>query len=152
MQGNDVRPGHLSIAGSTVRKKCGRKSLSLLSPLPFVPLFPDIRTMAGLAFLLSCQRLHTKKFPLLALPHSIKSSKTILYMFSISSMVRNFAKLKFSFSDFYLFRTINQQSLTVAFIAIANISLFVNYGNLLLTFAPLVAFLSLMSIVYVYVR
>ena len=39
-------------------------------------------------------------------------------MLSINNMVRNFAKLKFSFADFNIFRTINQQSLTVAFIAL----------------------------------
>ena len=66
--------------GGGKKKKCGQKSLSLLFPSPFVPLFPDIRTMAGLAFLLSCQRLHTKKFPLLAILHSIKSLTTILCM------------------------------------------------------------------------
>ena len=95
-----------------------KKPFPTFPPSPFVPLFPDIRTMAGLAFLLSCQRLHTKKFPLLALLHSIKSSKTFLFMFSTKSMVGNLVKLKFSFSDFNLFRIIKQQSLTVAFISL----------------------------------
>ena len=90
-----------------------KKPFPTFPPSPFVPLFPDIRTMAGLAFLLSCQRLHTKKFPLLALLHSIKSSKTILYMLSIKGRLENLAKHKFSFADFNLFCTIKQQSLTV---------------------------------------
>ena len=58
----------------------GRNVKKSFPTFPRIPFFPDMRTMAGLAFLLSCQRLHTKKFPLLAILHSIKSLTTILCM------------------------------------------------------------------------
>ena len=77
------------------------KSLSLLSPLPFVPLFPDMRTMAGLAFLLSCQRLRTKKFPLLLILHSINSLTTLLCLLSIKSLLRYLSNLKFNLFFIY---------------------------------------------------
>ena len=62
VRSTDVRAGH-QFPGGSAGKKCGRKSLSLLAHPLLCPFFQTCGQWR-LAFLLSCQRLRTKEFPL----------------------------------------------------------------------------------------